>query len=418
MKRVLIPAVVLLALVFLSLTWVGSEEIVVRESYGGQAVVLEPGLHLRIFPFHRLYRYDPDARTLDEGLEIVTRDKATFTIPVQLAARVSPGDVLTFHNECSGRDPGAFIDESMRAAVLRAAQTLNADEILNPRTAARLGQAVSAELISRGISDEGMKVGAIRPQVALNAVIDYLHRQFAASGRQLAEALLATDPSEPLYHAAMGAVLEAEGKNRAAEEEYLEALVLDPAAPEPMSRLFLMLQSRGDAESVQQLQRLLDAAVHKEPNSAVHYDWLGQVYMRLGQLDRAESSFANAIRLAPGTPAFLVSLGGLKVRQGDIPAARTAYEKALALQQDHTLALFNLGTTYAMEEDFDTAIEYFRLAADAGPANPAILNALAQAYEEKGDTARALDYLRRSLELKSDQPERRADLTRLEESLK
>jgi tetratricopeptide (TPR) repeat protein len=418
MKRILIPAAALVAVALLSLTWVGSGEIVVRESYGGDAVVLDAGLHLRVFPFHRLYRYETEGRTLDEALEIVTRDKATFKLPVTLAARVSPGDVLTFHGECSGRDPELFFDETVRAAVQQAAKSLNADEILNPATGGRLAQAASAELISRGIADDGLEVGAIRPHVALNAVLDYLNRQFVASGRQLAEGLLSAAPDEPLYHAAIGAVLEAEGKPKAAERAYLEALVLNPAAPEPMSRLFLMLQSRGDAESILQLERLLDAAIHKAPESAVHYDWLGQVYLRMGQLESAESAFTSALRLAPGTPAFHISLGSLRVRQNDVPAARAAYEKALELQPDHALALFNLGTTYALENDLDRAIEYFRRAEGAGPANPAILNALAMAFEEKGEAARAADYLRRSLELQPDQPDRQATLKRLEATLR
>jgi len=418
MKRILIPAAALLAVAFLSLTWVGSGEIVVRESQGGAAVVLDAGLHLRVFPFHRLYRYETGDRTLDGALEIVTRDKATFKLPVTLAARVSPGDVLTFHGECSGRDPELFIDETVRAAVRHAAQTLNADEILNPATGGRLAQAASAELISRGIADDGLEVGAIRPHVALNAVLDYLNRQFVASGRQLAEGLLSAAPDEPLYHAAIGAVLEAGGKPDAADRAYLEALVLNPVALEPMGRLFLMLQSSGDADSIRRLERLLDAAVHKAPESAVHYDWLGQVYLRTGRLESAEASFTNALRLAPKTPAFHISLGSLRVRQNDIPAARAAYEKAIELRPDHALALFNLGTTYALEEDYSRAIEYFGRAEEAGPANPAILNALAMAYEEKGDAARAADYLRRSLELKPDQPDRQAALKRLEATVK
>ena len=418
MKRVLIPAAALLAVAFLTLTWVGSGEIVVRESYGGDAIVLDAGLHLRIFPFQRLYRYETGSRNLDEALEIVTRDKATFKLPVKLAARVSPGDVLTFHGECSGREPGVFIDETVRAAVQQAAQTLNADELLNPATGARLAQVVSAELIVRGIADDGLEVGPIRPQVAFNAVIDYLNRQFVASGRQLAEGLLSAAPDEPLYHAAMGTVLEAEAKPRAAERAYLEALFLNPAAPEPMSRLFLMLHSRGDVEALHQLERLLDAALHKAPESAVHHDWLGQVYLRVGRIEPAEASFEAAVRIAPRTPAFLISLGSLRAQQGDIPAARAAYEKALELQPDLVLALFNIGTTYALENDLDRAIEYFRRAAEAGPANPAILNALAQAYEEKGDAAQAADYLRRSLGLKPDQPDRQAALKRIEAKIR
>jgi Flp pilus assembly protein TadD len=418
MKRVLVAAILLLAVALLSLTLVGTGEVVVRESHGGQATVLDPGLRVRLFPLHRLFRYPAAPRRIDEALEIVARDNATFHIPIRLSARISRGDVLTFHRECGGRDPGAFIEETAREAVRLAARGLNADEILHPSAAARLAQVVSAELIGRGISDDGLQIGAIRPQVAFNAVVDYLNRQFVASGRKLAERLLSAAPDEALYHAAMGMVHEAEGDAAAAERAYLESLYLNPAAPEPMSRLFLILQSRGDADSLQQLRRLLDAAVHKTPVSAVHHDWLGQILLRLGRLEEAQASFDTALRLAPNTPSFHISLGSLRAARGDVAAARSSYEKALELQPDHALALFNIGTTYAMEKDLDRALDYFRRAEGAGPPNPAILNALAHAYEQQGDAARAADYLRRSLALKPEQPDRRADLKRLEARLR
>ena len=85
----------------------------------------------------------------------------------------------------------------------------------------------------------------------------------------------------------MGEVLESEGKRGEAEQQYLEALYEDPVALEPMSRLFLLYQTTQDPAQIMKLQRLLTASLEKNKDSAIHHDWLGQVYMREGRLDQA-----------------------------------------------------------------------------------------------------------------------------------
>jgi superkiller protein 3 len=278
----------------------------------------------------------------------------------------------------------------------------------------RLGQAVSADLISRGIADSGLVLGRPAPRVLFNATLDYLKRDLPASARRLAERALEADPRQALHQAALGAVLEAEGDQAGAERAYLEALVLDPAALEPMSRLYVMYQLTRDPAKIQRLERLLTASLEKKEDSAIHHDWLGQVYLRTGRHERAEMAFLAAIGLGPKEPEFRISLGSLKAKAGKLEEARAAYRQALDLRPNHPLALYNMGVSYALEGTHDKAIEYFQQAERSGPPSPMLLNALAQAHEEKGDTARAIEYLKRSLAVQPKQPDRQADLRRLE----
>ncbi|MFQ5877181.1 MAG: tetratricopeptide repeat protein [Acidobacteriota bacterium] len=417
-KIVVAAFAVLVAAAALNVAYVPGHQIAVRESLGGQAVALRAGLHLRVPIYHRLYRYDTRPVTIDEGVAVVTAENATFRLPIRIAAWPSPGDILTFHEGCSGRDPTDYVKGRVREGLRAAAKEMSADALLDSKVERALGPALSSDLISRGIADDGLEVGRPSPQVVLNAVLDYLKRQFPASARRLAERALASDPAEPLHQTAMGIVLEAEGDPDAAEAAYLEALYADPAAAEPMSRLYVLYQSRSDSESIRRLERLLTAGLDKDPSSAVHHHWLGQLFMRTGRVEDADNAFRTAIGLAPENPDFRVSLGGLRVRENRIDEARAAFRKALELREDHPLALFNMGVTYALEADFDAAIDYFHRAERSGPANHALYNSLAQAYEEKGDLARAADYLRRSLRLRPDQPERRSALRRIEAALK
>lgn len=419
MRRSTLLIVVILVVAGLScITWVGAGTAAVRESLGGQTVVLPPGPHLRVPLYHRVYRYDSAPFTLDEPLQIVTRDQATFKLPVRVVARVSPGDVMTFHAGRSGRDTATYLEETVRGSILAAARTRTSDDILLPAAAAALGQQVSSELISRGISDDGLQVGTPGPQVVLNVVMDNLRRQYPATARKLAEASLKADPHQPLYHVALGSVLEAEGNAAGAEAQYLEGLYLDPTAVEPMSRLFVLYMRRGDAPTVGRLERLLVASLEKKKDSPVHHDWLGQVYMRMGLHDKAEQAFTTAVNLSPKTPEFRISLGTLRVQQKRYDDARTAYEEALKLKPDHSLALYNLGVVCAIQNKIDEAIGFFEKAAAAGPPSVALLNSMAQAYEQKGDMGRAAEALRRSLKERPDQPDRVASLHRIEAGLR
>jgi len=390
----------------------------VREGPGGTTVPLDPGFHLRVPLYHRLYVYDGAPVVLDGPVDIVTRDHAAFKLPVHIAGRASPGDVLTFHRGRTGREARIYIQERMTAAVAAAARGFNSDEILSSGIDRRLGPLVSADLITRGIADDGLHVKDPSPQVVFNAVVDYLRRKFPTSARALAERSLQAAPREALYHAAMGEVLESEGKKDEAEQQYLEALYENPVALEPMSRLFLLYQTTQEPAKIMKLQRLLTASLEKNKDSAIHHDWLGQVFMREGRYDQAELSFHAAIGLAPKEPEFQIDLGGLKAKQGKLDEAIAAFQKALELKPDQPLALFNIGSVYAIQGDMDKAIEQFHRAERAGPPNTALFNSLAQAYEQKGQLDHAAEYLRRSLTLRPQQPDRQAQLKAIQAKLK
>ena len=417
-RRGLWIAAVIVALVLGTMTFVPAGRFAVRETQGGAATPLGPGLHPRLPIYHRIYVYDTAPVTLDGTVDIVTRDNAAFKLPVRLTGHASPADILSFHQGRSGREPRLYIEERMRDAVVTAAKGFNADELLAPDVARRLAPRVSADLITRGISDDGLSVESPSSQVVFNAVLDYLKRKFPAAARTLAERSLEARPKDALIHAAMGAVLEHEGKRAEAEQEYLEAVYLDPMALEPMSRLYVMYQSTKDPAKIAKLERLLVASLDKQKDSAIHHDWLGQVYMREGQYEKARMAFTTAIGLKPQEPEFQVNLGSLMAKQGKMDEGIAAYQKALELRPDHPLALFNLGSTYAIQGQYDRAIEYFHRAERVSPPTHTLFNSLAQAYEAKGQHDRAAEYLKRSLALRPDQPDRRAELKRLETRLR
>jgi tetratricopeptide (TPR) repeat protein len=189
-------------------------------------------------------------------------------------------------------------------------------------------------------------------------------------------------------------------------------------ALEPMSRLYVMYQSTREPAKIAKLERLLVASLDKKKDSAIHHDWLGQVYMREGQYEKAKMSFTTAIGLKPQEPEFQVNLGSLLAKQGKMDEGIAAFQKALELRPEHPLALFNLGSTYAMQGQYDRALEFFHRAERVSPPNHTLFNSLAQAYEAKGQHDRAAEYLKRSLAIKPDQADRRDELKRIEARLR
>ena len=73
-RRILILAVLILVLLT-CVSW--GSGVAVRETPGGEPVVLGTGPHLRVPLYHRIFRYDTAPVTLDEPVSIVTRDSAT-----------------------------------------------------------------------------------------------------------------------------------------------------------------------------------------------------------------------------------------------------------------------------------------------------------------------------------------------------
>src|SRR5437879_3901853 len=116
MPRIRLLLAAAAAIMVLTVAIVLPGQLAVRESYGGGATTLGPGLHPRVLFYHRLYRYRTRPVDIDEPVEIVTKDNASFKLPIKIQARVSPGDLLTFHTSSSGRAPDLFIKERVSEA--------------------------------------------------------------------------------------------------------------------------------------------------------------------------------------------------------------------------------------------------------------------------------------------------------------
>jgi len=91
----------------------------------------------------------------------------------------------------------------------------------------------------------------------------------------------------------------------------------------------------------QGISLLLDVTT-KAPELTAPYVNLGMAYTRVGDLERAESSFKTALERNPEHPVVLNELGLLYRETGRFAAARQSYEKALAIHDGFHFAHRNL----------------------------------------------------------------------------
>lgn len=174
----------------------------------------------------------------------------------------------------------------------------------------------------------------------------------------------------PLINLAMAAVLD---RNWPAAEAYLQnVLELSPNESGALLWLARMREVQGCNDEAEQLlrraekaapydsaayaelgelyfkqNRLTEAAAQLQVSAAqmndpLYWDRLGNIYLQLGQLQKAEDAFHSALNANPYFSESHVGLGQVYEKRGDATAAREHYEKGLKNNPNNPIALAGL----------------------------------------------------------------------------
>jgi Tfp pilus assembly protein PilF len=201
------------------------------------------------------------------------------------------------------------------------------------------------------------------------------------------------------------------GDDARAEALLREALRIDPASTEAMSRLFQMKRKKGSEAS---LEPDIRRALSMNPTSVLHHNWLGLILERREDATGAESEFKTALGTAPDFGGTMANLGALYGRTGRLEEAVTVLSRALRIDGSDVECRVNLGAALGKLGRTDEALAVMEKGRVAGtPGPPELLNAMAVAWAQKGEARRAGDLLRESLSLSPDQPRIRAMLEEL-----
>lgn len=133
----------------------------------------------------------------------------------------------------------------------------------------------------------------------------------------------------------------------------------------------------------------LDYEINKE---------LGECYLFMGELDKAESYYQKAAGSNGVHPDPYLGLATIAVQRGDLPQAMALYQKAESIaSSDKSLA--GIALISAQQGQNDKAFELFGKSLAMNPENIVALFGLVQAAHVLGRTAEAIGPLERYLEL-------------------
>ena len=139
-------------------------------------------------------------------------------------------------------------------------------------------------------------------------------------------------------------------------------------------------------------------ALSTDPNAGSVHAMLGLIYDRVGDNDRATSSFARALSLAPKEGAVRLAHGTWLCGHGDVAGAALDFDKALAdpFFTRPGLVHYNSGYCLLKSNDFVAAEKELRRALDLPGVEPGnVLMALAQAELAQGKLLEARAFIQR-----------------------
>jgi tetratricopeptide (TPR) repeat protein len=123
-----------------------------------------------------------------------------------------------------------------------------------------------------------------------------------------------------------------------------------------------------------------------------HY-YIGVVYTRGGDADRAIESLERALRLRPQSIPAHIRLGLLQLDRGDVDAAEQNFRAVLETNSDIAAAYHGLGMVALRRGDPEVAIQHLSKALELQPGATTIHQQLGLAYRELGDLDRARYHL-------------------------
>src|SRR5215469_3426000 len=207
----------------------------------------------------------------------------------------------------------------------------------------------------------------------------------------------ALQPKDPEPHLAAGLLLEKQNKFSAAEQEYKQALVLDPSAVDAAVGLAnIYMRGRQLPEAEAQLRKVI--AAHPE-QSAVHIQ-LGRVLEAEGKNDDAIGELEAGAKLAPADGTLQREVADLYVTAGKTDNAEKAYRALLTEHPQDAELHQSLGQTLLRQKQFGKAQEELLAAVKLKPDLSSAYGDLAFAASENKDyglTLKALDARAKSL---------------------
>jgi tetratricopeptide (TPR) repeat protein len=156
------------------------------------------------------------------------------------------------------------------------------------------------------------------------------HKKYSDAEKAVKEGLARKRESEAIQFQ-LAAIYERQEKVQDAEAEFKKILQANPEHAGVLNYLGYMFADRGIR--LQEARDYIARALEVDPYNGAYLDSLGWVYFKLNQLDLAETNLKKAAELTDD-PTIYDHLGDLYIELGQYQKARQYYEQAVSLSSD------------------------------------------------------------------------------------
>jgi len=218
-----------------------------------------------------------------------------------------------------------------------------------------------------------------------------------SNAAQTLETVVKDFPNNIQAHYALGVAFEKQGNLERAENEWREALRLDPDFIDAERSIANAAVLQGDMNS---LEDAANQMIRLEPWATEGYALRALANINRLHYAEAEQDTRRAIAAAPQSSFGYVQLGNLRLAQKQYGDAAQAYQDALNRNADSTDALRGLVSAYVTQKQIDKAVAAVNFQIGKSPANSNFYNLLGGVlFHGKGDLGGAESALEKSVAL-------------------
>ena len=207
-----------------------------------------------------------------------------------------------------------------------------------------------------------------------------------------------TNPRLTRPHYLLGAVYFDKGDMTSAITSFQDCLEVDPNYEPARQKLIQAYQKTGQSNQAVRLveQRVKSPQGHRSlRESAESYNYLGTLYYRQGDVDKAIQAFENALKRSPHHKTAKQNLNQLfrqkafnALKRRSFDEATTYFEKAIRLDPENATTYRIMGDGYALASEFSRSITYYQKALDIAPDDAEARKNLVLSYSNHGVTLR------------------------------
>jgi tetratricopeptide (TPR) repeat protein len=245
--------------------------------------------------------------------------------------------------------------------------------------------------------------------VDLSAELNALKAGDTATAITGLEQILANAPASSEAHLLLGQAYYRTDQKDKAEDQFLAAFQLNPAAVPPLDsqdadEWLKIGNAHADLSQLDEALAAYQTALKISPDKAAALTNVGVVYYQQGKFDDAVQQLQKALEIDPQDAETQYMLGATYVQQQKLDEAEKSFNTAIELKPDLAEAYTGLGNVQLARKNVDEAVKTLQEATSLQPDQAEAWLALGQAYAVQGSKTEASQALNQCVQISQPGP--------------